>query len=53
MELDALEPQVFMNILDECIRDNLDKAKYNHQMELQEHDVGHIADIRERAIERI
>jgi len=53
VELDALEPQVFMDILNRCIRDNLDLTEYDRQVEQQGSDTEQIEALRERAITAI
>ncbi|MFC1782350.1 hypothetical protein ACFL02_02050 [Planctomycetota bacterium] len=52
-EMDALEPAAFIDILDKCIRSNLDLSEFDHQVELQDQDADQIAPIRQRALEAI
>ena len=53
VELDALEPGTLMDLLDNCIKDNLDLARFDEQVELNNKEIERLADMRERALEAI
>ena len=42
-----------MGLLDDCITDNLDVAKFNEQVRLHNEDIEHLDDLRESALQAI
>ena len=53
VELDALEPGTLMGLLDDCITENLDLAKFNEQVALHDEDVACLEELRQRALQAI